>query len=304
MEFLYLLEKIRTPFWDSFFLLVTRLGEETAFLIIALVLFWCFDKYKGYYILSVGFLGIIANQFMKLWFRVLRPWDLDQNFQIVHEAQEAASGYSFPSGHTQVAVGTLGGIAYVYKNRTIRIICIIMAAFVGFSRMYLGVHTPMDVFTSVALGLLLIVVMKPIILDNPQRSVPWVLGVMFVAGVVFAAFVMLYKFPADVDQKNVDSALENVYTMIGAFLGLLVVYIVDEKWLHFPTKAVWWVQVLKVVVGGVLVLFILKGLKQPLNALLGDELGRIVRYFMTVISAGTVWPLTFRWFGKLGTKES
>ena len=80
-------------------------------------------------------------------------------------------------------------------------------------------------------------------------------------------------------------------------------YIVDEKWLNFSVKAVWWAQVLKVLFGLVLVLIVKSGLKAPLNILFGESVGRAVRYFAIVIVAGIVWPLSFRWFGKLKTKE-
>ena len=64
MEFLYLLEKIRFPALDEAMLWITQLGEETAFLVIALVVFWCVNKYLGYYVLSVGFIGTLWNQFL------------------------------------------------------------------------------------------------------------------------------------------------------------------------------------------------------------------------------------------------
>ena len=49
MEFLYLLEKIRVPRLNELMLAVTELGGEMPFLIIALVVFWCVDKRRGYY---------------------------------------------------------------------------------------------------------------------------------------------------------------------------------------------------------------------------------------------------------------
>jgi len=35
----------------------------------------------------------------------------------------------------------------------------------------------------------------------------------------------------------------------------------------------------------------------------GELPGRAVRYFLIVLVAGIIWPLTFRFFGKLGSKE-
>ena len=116
MEFLYLLEKLRVPGLNEFMVAITEFGSETAFLAVALILFWCVDKRQGYYIMSVGFVGTIANQFLKLLCRIPRPWVLDENFTILEQAREGATGYSFPSGHTQNSVGTFGGVAYTNKN--------------------------------------------------------------------------------------------------------------------------------------------------------------------------------------------
>ena len=110
MSLLYALQEMRTPVLDAIMALVTRLGEETIFMVVAIVVFWCVSKVGGYYLLSVGFLGTVMNQFLKMLFRIPRPWVLDPNFDIVESAREAATGYSFPSGHTQSAVGTFGGL--------------------------------------------------------------------------------------------------------------------------------------------------------------------------------------------------
>lgn len=304
MAFLYLLEKIRVPVLNEFMLAITTLGEETAFLVIALILFWCVDKYVGYYTLSVGFIGTIANQFMKLWFRIPRPWVLDENFTILEQAREAADGYSFPSGHTQSAVGTFGAIAATTKNRKVQIGAIMIAALVAFSRMYIGVHTPLDVGVSVLVALVLIFGLRALILDHHRKAMPVLLAVMLAMAVGFLCFVSFYRFPEDLDPHNYASGFKNAYTLLGALIGMVIVYIVDEKWLNFPTKAIWWAQILKVVAGLVLVLIVKSGTKGLLNMCFGEFAGRAVRYCLIVVVAGIVWPLTFRWFAKLGKKES
>ncbi|MBE7001395.1 MAG: phosphatase PAP2 family protein [Ruminococcaceae bacterium] len=303
MDFLYLLEKLRVPVLNEFMLFITTLGEETAFLVIALVLFWCVDKYVGYYTLSVGFVGTIANQFLKLLFRIPRPWVLDGNFTILEQAREAATGYSFPSGHTQSAVGTFGSIAYATKEKWLRNLCIAIAFLVAFSRMYLGVHTPLDVVVSVAIAAGLIFALKPVVLNHNHKHMSILLAVMLLLSVGFLCFVLMYPFPADIDPHNFQSGRKNAFTLLGAFLGLIVVYIVDEKWLNFSTKAVWWAQILKTFVGLCLVLVVKTATKDCLNALLGESIGRTVRYFLTVVVAGCVWPLSFDWFSRLGQKE-
>ena len=44
MEFLYFLEGLRVPILDSFMLAITYFGDEIAFLVTALIIFWCVDK--------------------------------------------------------------------------------------------------------------------------------------------------------------------------------------------------------------------------------------------------------------------
>lgn len=303
MSFLYWLESLRMPVVNKLMLLITHLGDETAFLVVAIILMWCVDKRTGYYVLSVGFLGTVVNQFMKLWFRVPRPWETDVHFTIVEQAREGASGYSFPSGHTQSAVGTFGAIAYVTQKRILRWLCIAAVVLVPFSRMYLGVHTPLDVSVAAGIAGVLVFLLKPIILGKNPRVFPAFLGIMLAVAVGFLCFVELYTFPADIDAHNMASGLKSAYTLLGSVIGLLAVYFVDMQWLHFPTKAIWWAQILKVAIGFCLVLAVKSGLKTPLEAAFGVLAGRAIRYFLIVIVAGIIWPTTFRWFSKLGYKE-
>ena len=304
MDFLYLLEKLRVPGLNELMLTVTRLGEETAFLVVALVVFWCVDKYWGYFVLGVGLMGTVLSQFMKLLFRIPRPWVLDEDFTILEAAREGAGGYSFPSGHTQSAVGTFGSLAAATKNKPVRIFCVVLAVLVGFSRMYVGVHTPADVLVGALISVALIFAIYPFVLGKHRGATPVVLGIMLLVSVSFLLYVELIPNPEVLETNNYGSALKNAYTLLGSCAGVLAVYYADEKKLRFNTKAVWWAQILKVIFGLVAVLAVKEGLRAPLDALFGGHLAaRAVRYFLIVIMAGIVWPLSFRWFGKLGRKE-
>lgn len=59
----------------------TCFGEELAFLLLALTIFWCVSKEEGYYLLFVGFFGTVLNQFLKLLCRIPRPWVRDRASQ-------------------------------------------------------------------------------------------------------------------------------------------------------------------------------------------------------------------------------
>lgn len=305
MDFLRLLEGIRTPFMDTLMSLITQLGDELFFMVIAITMFWCIDKRRGYYLLSVGFLGTVLNQFLKLWFRIPRPWVLDPNFTIVESAREAATGYSFPSGHTQNAVGTFGGVARSSKSRGVQIVSIIILLLVSFSRMYLGVHTLMDVGVSFVIATVLLLVMYPFFarMEKNPNLMYILLGVMTALGVGYLLFVSLYPFPADVDAVNLASGTKNAYTLLGATLGVLVAFHVDQRYTKFDTEAPLLGQLLKLVIGLLLTLAIKSGTKPVLNALMnGHQAANFVRYFLMVLFAGVVWPMTFKWFAKIGKK--
>ena len=301
MEFLYLLEKIRMPGLNELMLAVTTLGEETAFLVVGLIIFWCVDKRKGYYVMAVGFAGTMANQIMKLACRVPRPWVLDTNFSILEQAREAAAGYSFPSGHTQTAVGTFGCLAVSANKTWRRAVCVALAILVGFSRMYVGVHTPADVLVGAAMACAFVWLLKKPVLTGGEKEMKITFVLLILLALVFWAYVNCWKFPADMDQHNMESGLKNAYTMFGCTIGIALVYVADKR-RDFSVQAVWWVQILKVVFGLLLVLAVKEGLRAPLELLLPVYPARAVRYFLVVIMAGIIWPMSFRYLSKLGAK--
>ena len=94
MNLLYALESVRTPFWDAVFSAVTHLGEETVFMVAAILIFWCVSKQEGYYLLLMGFFGTVVNQFLKLLFRIPRPWVRDPDFTIVESARAQRDSYA------------------------------------------------------------------------------------------------------------------------------------------------------------------------------------------------------------------
>ncbi len=305
MELLYLLESIRNPILDALNLVLTEFGNEMLFIVFGMCMFWCINKKQGYFILLTGFFGVYINQFLKISCRIPRPWVLDPDFTIVEGAREAATGYSFPSGHTQTAVGCYLGLAACRPEKWVRIAGIAMAAIVPLTRMYLGVHTPADVLVSVVIGLCLVAVLWALFdrFGSAPGLMYTLMGILSVMAVGFLLFLKLVKFPADLDMANYDSALENAFKLLGCTVGMWLVYELDRRFIRFETKtAVWWAQIIKLVVGFGLLLLILEGSKPLLNLLFaGNPLAHTVRYFLTVVFAGCVWPLTFRWFAKLGT---
>ena len=303
MQFLYYLESIRTPVADAVLSVVTHLGSELVFMVLAVTMYWCVSKSRGLYLLSVGCFGTTVNQFLKITFRVPRPWVKDPNFTIVESARADATGYSFPSGHTQNAVGTFGCLARTAKSVRFRDLCIVLAVLVSFSRLYLGVHTPLDVGVSAIIAAAMVFGMYPLFRDldeKPMKAI-WILAAMGLVNVLFLLYATLWSFPADADAELLAHGVENAAKLTGALAGMAVGYWVDLKKIRFDTKAPLLGQILKVVLGlAGLLLF-----KEGLKPLLGSSLwSGVIRYGLMTFFAAGIWPMTFPWFAKLGRKKA
>ena len=302
MPFLYFLESIRNPIFDWIFATVTHIGEETFFLAFAIIFFWCVNKREGYFILITGLVGTVVNQVAKLFFRIPRPWVLDPEFNIIESARAEATGYSFPSGHTQNVAGTFGAIAAYEPKKWKTVVCVTIIALVGFSRMYLGVHTPLDVVVSLLVALGIILLLRPVFATDEsfKKYMPYVVIGSVILSLGFLAYVLAIGGDNTLDPHNYQSGLKNACTLLGCTAGLVVVHFVDSRYINFDTKAKWYAQLLKLAIGLGIILAIKSGLSAPLTALFGNEyVARAVRYFLIVVFAGAVWPLTFKKFAKM-----
>lgn len=307
MDFLQLLQGIRTPFLDAVLGVVTRLGEETVFLVAVMTVLWCVDKRWGYRLMCLGLAGNAVNQLLKGIFLIPRPWIQDPSFEIVESAKAAATGYSFPSGHTQGAATLFGGAAIWLRRKwsTLAAAAVILA--VGFSRLYLGVHTPLDVGVGLAAGVLLVFIFDRVLaLPNYSKKHIYALGA---AAVALSAALLIYllvapKRPANVAEFDAHG-LKAAFTLIGTTVGMCVVWFIDDRFIRFETSAVWWAQLIKLIGGFALVIGVRVLLKQPLYALTGGSYAADgIRYFLMTVVGGIVWPLTFRFWARLGRAKT
>ncbi len=302
---------MRFPFLDGLMQTFTFLGEETVFMVLALVLFWCVDKWKGYYLLSAGFLGTILSQAMKLICRVPRPWVRDPGFTVVESAKAGATGYSFPSGHTQGATCSFGGIARMTKRTWLRWAMAGLIVLIGFSRMYLGAHYPSDVGVGLLVGLAVVLILYPILQrakDN-VRVMYGFLGVMLLLSLGYLFFVRFVKFPADAYEIDVNTktsnyvnALKNAWSLLGSLLGMIAAFTVDQK-TKFSEQAPLPGQICKVVLGLAILFGIRVGLKSLFGMISDALFWDALRYFAMVFFIGGVWPLSFPFWAKLGAKK-
>lgn len=313
MEILYFFEKIRTPFLDGLFLGITQMGDEIFFLALALIMFWCINKNMGYFLMSTCFFGVVLNQTLKLAFKVPRPWVRDASFAPVAAAIDAATGYSFPSGHTQNAVSIFGCLAsgsrLLFSDKKKKVIfcviCIILAFGVALSRLYLGVHTFSDVIFSVALALGFVFLFRPVFIK--KRPNPIVISVIIAFMVIATAAYLIYSYTLssadEVEITNILTGQKHAWYMLGGVMGILVFYPLERRFVDFDPKTSFGIQVLKVIPGFILAFAIKELLKYPLDTVFhGHGISHSIRYFALVAFAVYLWPMCFKKFEKLRRK--
>lgn len=304
MTILKWFESIRTPWMDELMSLLTQMGDETIFMVLGMAVIWCINKVWGFRFMLIGLTGTAMNQLLKAIFLVPRPWVLDPEFTIVESAREGATGYSFPSGHTQAATTCFGTLAAWLKKNWVTALCVALILIVAVTRMYLGVHTPMDVGVSLVTGVVTVVVMTHCLNKGGKAAAS-----MKAVGVLLALALLGYVLFAPAREANVAEfdahGVKAAWQVAGAMAGLLLAWHVDEKHLHFETKAVWWAQVCKVIIGLGLVMAVRTGMKPVLAAIFGDQMfAHGIRYFLMTVVGGIFWPMTFRFWSRIGQAKT
>lgn len=295
MNVLWALSEIRTPFLDKVFQLITFLGEELFLIAVICALYWCIDKKLA---TQIGFTYICAGlcvQSLKITFRIPRPWVVDSNFKAVESAVPAATGYSFPSGHTQGAASMFGPLAFHFKKWYVKSACVLTFLLIGFSRMYLGCHTPKDVLVSLILSLIFawIIWIYQDIFTNQPRFVGIISFVTALAAIlVCAQSFFLYQ----------SGIIETIYVSdcfkaSGAALGFSIGWYLEKKYLNFSTDT--FEKPVKLFIRFLVGLSVTALLKFGLKALLGQTLpGEMFAYALIIFWIIYLYPYLFSKFQK------
>jgi len=292
MELLRMIEGIRTPFLDTLIGLITRLGEETIGIVILCLIFWCICKKCGYIMGVAFFLSSLTVQGMKICFRIERPWIIDPTFEPVPGAKEYATGYSFPSGHTQSAAAFYGSLGAQVKQKYFKVILFALPVLVAFSRMYLGVHTILDVVVSLVITFLLIWLTVKVFsseVKNVKREFIISLIMVLYAVVVIVIAAVLYS-NGTIEESNISDCMKAAGAGIGFAIGMFI----ERVYIKFSvkTKRLFW-QPVKFIIGIAGVLVFQEGLKPILGTGLVVDM---IRYFLMISWITILYPLLIKRF--------
>ena len=296
MEFLKLLEGIRTPIGDALFLFLTLGGEEIMLLGLICVTYWCFNKRLAYRMAFSYLPSALTVNTIKLACRIERPWVRDPSFTAVEAAKKTATGYSFPSGHTQNATALFGTLAYTRKSTVARILLFLVIPLVMLSRMYLGVHTPADVLVSFAVSSVIVfgvnLLIDKVNFDHKKRVI---LAIVFVCLAFFTIFYTYSLYASGVIAYK-DAA--DSFKGCGAGLAFAVCWVLETRYVNFSVECDKpWKQSLKIIIGMGVLLLLKEGIKAFCNAVWGPNfIAEIIRYFILMTWAMLGMPLIIKHF--------
>ena len=158
-QLLVYLNKLGTPEWDSFWLYITKQFHWAPLFIVVLFFFFKFLGWKkGVFLLfflailiafSDQFVNIIRNIFERL--RPNNDPEIQDQLRIFINPQS----YSFVSGHATTSTAVAVFAIKTLKTYTRYIyLFLLFPLFFAYSRLYLGVHFPVDILTGICIGII------------------------------------------------------------------------------------------------------------------------------------------------------
>lgn len=293
MQVLRWFESVRTPFFDGFFKFWTLFGEEAMILVLFCVLYWCVDKGIAYRAGMCFFCSGLTVQGMKIAFRIPRPWVIDPSFTYVEGAAATATGYSFPSGHTQASVSLFFNLAFMRKNPFYRIACILIFILVAVSRLYLGVHTPADVSAALAIALAFSAVSWLAVGKNKEINKKREFAAA-AAIALFAAAAAVYSYVMYTSGTIAREYVSDCCKAAGAGIGFSIGWYAERVYIRFSTGArKLWMQFVKAALGLGVALLLKAGLKALFPATFAADL---IRYMVLVVWCTALYPLLIKRF--------
>lgn len=270
LEILRHIQSIANPFFDFLFQLITICGEQIVLISIISIIYWALDKKFGEYIAYSVLTSVLLNNAIKDIFKMKRPIG-EEGIRTLRE--QTATGYSFPSGHTQSASSFYGSMAIYLKNRVMYIIATIMIILIGFSRLYLGVHYPKDVIVGGILGVLTSLICYKLYNRVENKMLLYV--------VTFAIFIPALTFAHSAD----------FIKGMGTYLGFIIGIYIEKRYVNFSTEGNTGNKIIRVLLGIVILLVLQLGLKVILPS---GTIFSFIRYALISLIGIGVYPMIFK----------
>ena len=273
------------PFFDVFWSFITFFGEELFMMIICITLYWVVDKKMALYLAFTSILSFGINGIVKDIAKIERPITASDATRFVEvdnifvNTTKLVESYSFPSGHSQMATAIFGGLGFYLKNKKFWIFSIIMVVLICLSRIYLGVHWPLDVLVGSTLGIAITYFAYLLFSKASEKTMFYVY-----IGLIVLGFVFLLA-----------SSKPDTYKGAGAVVGLGLGVVLEMKFVNFdPKEGTVLRKVIRVIAGLIFVLAMKEGLKIVFNAIGSYNIFHFIRYLLAAFVATFIYPLIFK----------
>ncbi|MCT1796451.1 phosphatase PAP2 family protein [Helcococcus kunzii] len=154
----FIQENFKSTFMDKLMVFFTSIGDMAVVWIAISIIFLLIKKRRNTgikIILGLIVVAILGNLIFKNIFSRLRPFWVDETIKVIITKPV---GYSFPSGHTFSSF--VAATIIFFDNKKLGYLSFLLATLISFSRAYLFVHFPTDIFVGMLLGVLLGVIIN------------------------------------------------------------------------------------------------------------------------------------------------
>ncbi len=312
IEYLLFLQRFRESINDSLtpFMEGISLFAVTYLIMIPVFVYWVVSKRKGLYTLVSYYLCCGFNAIVKLTVCAYRPWIRDARVHPAGDAITTATGYSFPSGHTVTAGPIYGGLAVVSWSwkKFVSVILGIFLLLTAFSRNYLGVHTPQDVFVGICESVFWLIIVAKIFtyLDEHPEKENLLLLICFIVGWLGIAYITFKPYPMDyVDGKllvDPQKMMNDGYGDICLLIAFPVARYIEKRWIGFQAPGLKGAGLAAGIVGLVPLFLMIKFMRPALDGVLGTHWGHFANTFIIVLYCIALWPLVIKAVSKTEAK--
>lgn len=291
--------EVTNGIFDNFFMLITTFGEIIIPMFVIALIYWCINSKIGTFLLWNWSLGTIFCEVLKSSFCIYRPWILDSQIHPVENAFKMAGGYSFPSGHSQTAVSIWGGIAYCRKHKIITVLALILILLVGFSRNYLGVHTPQDVLIAYILAFFLLFIVDKLMKWEENRENRDI--AILASVIIFSLILMLYEnlksYPIDyingILAVNPADMRMCAFPKIGLTAGAFLGWFLNKRFVKFDgSKGTNKEKATRYIIGMICLLAINKYGTNLLCMFMHKQYSMLIIAFLSTFFLTYLYPLT------------
>ncbi|MFA6774118.1 hypothetical protein SDC9_102397 [bioreactor metagenome] len=276
---------IANPILDFLANIASAVGEQTFVIAVILYIFYNYDKKKGFGLFTSVLFAVLGMGILKAVVRAPRPFQVLES--IDGKRLETATGYSFPSGHTTTGAAFYTALALTFKKRPVSILCAVMMALVGLSRLYLGVHWPIDVFAGLLLGVAISFTVSRYLnalYDDKNKRIRlslWIGSLSFAAGAITAILLNT----GTIDEVAFTDLMKVFALGGGGYLG----FALENKKVNFTVEEKRSKQIVRYVIGLVGILLFM-GAKVIIPESL-YAVGSFVRYTLVGLWATGLYPL-------------